>query len=241
MTRVDWDTFEMVVGCPGKEERFKLCKGDEGFLTFARKGAMVPTEVSNAMLELREAGKKAAARKAEQKAKEDKSKKKNAPKKRPSAAKKRPAAAGAAKCKSKKRKRNADDDDGDDDDDDDADEDDDDDDSDEDEDASDEPEDAAEPGEEPAAAPAAAVIPGRAYGAEYYKNSHTIGIRRRHGTKGNVCSFGGKAYWDVTEEKMKDVGRDICKLIQDGRFREEDKQAIRDEGNRMLKNFVNLE
>ena len=57
--------------------------------------------------------------------------------------------------------------------------------------------------------------PKSAYSIMWYKNSKAIGIREKGGEKRQVVSFGGAAC-TKTKEVMKNIGKAIAKMLDDG-------------------------
>ncbi len=54
-----------------------------------------------------------------------------------------------------------------------------------------------------------------AYGIMYYKNSNTIGIRRRFGTKHQVFGFGGTKI-NLGEKELREHGEEAVRRLQRG-------------------------
>ena len=59
----------------------------------------------------------------------------------------------------------------------------------------------------------------------WYKNSNSIGIRAKTGKCNQVLSFGGKSC-EKDKEEMKDIGWQICPMLEKGSSASEAKKKV---------------
>ena len=67
----------------------------------------------------------------------------------------------------------------------------------------------------PDPAPAASIVSDD-YGIMYYKNGHSIGIRRKFGDKAQILSFGGVNARNKSEAQLRDIAKQIVDDLHEG-------------------------
>ena len=74
----------------------------------------------------------------------------------------------------------------------------------------------------------------RGYNVMYYKRDHVIGLRRTHGEKNQMVSFGGKMYrGTLDEDALRDIAEELKKALVDGTVADT-KEAAKTEAERLV-------